>query len=342
MKEVFQSYASGLHSDLSLEALAKKDIIEEILALKKEKNVLILGHNYMNPLIYNLSEADARGDTLALSMYAARTDKPIILFDGVRFMAETAKILNPSKKILIADKEAGCSLAEAITRKDVVALKKEYPGAPVLTYVNSYAEIKAESDYCCTSSNALDMILSIGERRIIFLPDSLMGKNLQDELDRGGHAIDLIYPGKGNTLKEGTCEVHDKFHAADIRKIREQFEIPRGHPRRAVLVHWECLPEVVREADFCGSTSQMSRFIRENKPERVFLATECEMSANLQNEFPQTEFIKMCNVYCQHMARITLEKILDALKTEDPKYEVNVDEELRIQALRPHSENVRN
>lgn len=321
---------------MDIEAEANKDIIERILVLKKQKNVLILGHNYMHPLVYQLSDADARGDSLGLSMYAAKAKNPIILFDGVLFMAETAKILNPSKKVLIADKSAGCSLADPIRAEDVKALKKQYPDVPVVTYVNSYAEVKAESDYCCTSANALKVILSLNKNKVIFLPDSLMGENLQHELNRMGKNIELIYPGKNNKLKRGTCEVHDKFTMEDIRMIREQYNIPKGHPKKAVLVHWECQPDVVKEADFCGSTTQMANYIKEKKPERVFLATECEMAANLSMEFPETEFIRQCNVYCQHMRKITLPKILSALETEDKeKHEVFVDEEIRKKALIP-------
>ncbi|MBI5388918.1 quinolinate synthase NadA [Candidatus Woesearchaeota archaeon] len=321
---------------LQLEAEANKTIIERILLLKEQKDVLILGHNYMHPLIYNLSPPEARGDSLALSKYAAETDKPIILFDGVVFMAETAKILNPTKKVLIASKKAGCSLADPLRGEQVRALKKQFPGLPVVTYINSYADVKAESDICCTSANALKVILSTKAKRVIFLPDSLMGENLQVELKKMGSDVELIYPGKKNKLPAGKCEVHDKFTVDDIRRVREQYDIPKGHPHRAVLVHWECTPEVVQEADFCGSTSQMANYIKEKKPERIFLATECEMAANLQNEFPQTEFIRQCNVYCQHMRQITLKGILSALETEDKElHEVIVPESVRKKALVP-------
>ena len=320
---------------MDIEEEAHKDTINKILTLKKQKNVLILGHNYMHPLVYNLSDPDARGDSLALSMYAAQTDKPIILFDGVRFMAETAKILNPTKKVLIADMRAGCSLADPFKREDVLRLKQQYPGVPVVTYVNSYAEIKAESDYCCTSANAVNVIKHAAKEyntsKVIFFPDSLMGENLQRELPD----LNIIYPGKGNKLPKGTCEVHDKFTVDDIRMIRAQHNIPKGHPKRAILVHWECTPEVVKEADFYGSTSQMAQYIKQHTPEKVFLATECEMAANLSAEFPQTEFIRQCNVYCQHMRKITLKGILSALETEDKKHEVVVDEEIRKKALIP-------
>jgi quinolinate synthase len=331
----FQAYVSALREDLALEARAKQEIIQEILRLKREKDVLILAHNYMSPLVFNLSDREYRGDSLALSMLAAETEKQTILFNGVYFMAETAKILNPKKTVLIADREAGCSLAVAVKSEDVRKLKADNPGAPVVTYINRYADIKAESDICCTSANALDLIRSLEASRVIFLPDSLMGANLQEELDRQEAGIELIYPGRRNDLAPGKCEVHDQILLEDIRRVRVQSDIPKGHPRRAVLVHWECRPEVVAEADFCGSTSEMARYIRERAPERVFLGTECEMAANLENEFPQTEFIRLCNVFCEHMARIQLEKILEALDSEGPEYRVTLDEDLRRKALRP-------
>lgn len=323
-----------------IDVAAHKDKIRRILELRDKKGVLILGHNYMEPLIYHLSPEEARGDSLALSKYAAETDSPIILFDGVRFMAETAKILNPEKKVLIASKLAGCSLADPIRAEQVKTLKSEYPGRPVVTYINSYADVKAESDIICTSANALNVVRYIheqtGSREIIFLPDSLMGKNLQFELDEAGDDIELIYPGYKNSLPEGKCEVHEKFTVDDLRDIREQYDIPKGHPRRAILAHWECPPEVIREADFHGSTSQMSRYIKDNKPERVYLATECEMAANLESEYPDTEFVKACRIFCQHMRQITIDGILSALETEDPeKHEITVEDEIRERALIP-------
>lgn len=331
----FDDYSWGLAADLAIEAQAKRSIVEEILHLKTTKNVLILGHNYMSPLVYNLSDHDCRGDSLALSMKASRTDKPIILFNGVGFMAQTAKILNPDKKVLLADRRSGCSLADGINQGDVVRLKQAFPGAPVVTYINSTAEVKAESDICCTSANAIKVIRSTGAKQVIFVPDSLMGKNLQVEIDRQGLGIDLIYPGKNNNLDAARCEVHEQISAQDIRNIRQSHDIPKGHPRRAVLVHWECRPEVVAEADFCGSTSEMSRYIADRRPERIFMGTECEMTANLRSQFPATEFVRMCNVFCRHMAMIRLEKVVEALRTEGPEFEVTVGEELRLLALRP-------
>ena len=323
-----------------IDVAANEDKIRRILQLKAEKNVLILGHNYMRPMIYSLSDDEAKGDSLALSRHAAKTDCPIILFDGVRFMAETAKIINPEKKVLIASKLAGCSLAEPISAEDVRHLKDCYPGVPVVTYINSYADVKAESDICCTSANAIQVILHItnaaGTDRAIFLPDSLMGENLQRELDEMACGVDLIYPGKKNDLAEGKCEVHEQFTVEQLRTIRSDYDIPKGHLRRAVLAHWECPQEVIEEADFHGSTSQMANYIRDNGPERVYLATECEMAANLESEFPQTEFVRACAVYCSHMRQITIDGILSALETEDPvRHEITLDEDVRVRALKP-------
>ncbi|HLC65320.1 MAG TPA: quinolinate synthase NadA [Candidatus Nanoarchaeia archaeon] len=338
MADLDAIYRGAFEADplLKVDAEANRDIIERILELRERKNVLILGHNYMHPLVYNLSDEKGRGDSLALSKYAATTDKPIILFDGVLFMGETAKILNPGKKVLIADKSAGCSLADPIRKEDVIKLKQQYPGIPVVTYINSYADVKAESDICCTSANAIEVVLSLKSKRVIFLPDSFMGENIQQELKLLGHDIEIIYPGKNNLMRKATCEVHEKFTVEDLRLVRKQHEIPKGHPKRAILAHWECLPEVLREADFYGSTSQMAKYIKERNPEKVFLATECEMAANLANEFPQTEFVRQCNAYCQHMRKITLKGILSALETEDAeKHEIFVDEEIRLKSLRP-------
>ena len=322
--------------DQHLDFLAKRDIIERILQLSQRKDVLILGHNYMEPLVYQLSGKGERGDSLALSQYAARSQKPIILFDGVRFMAETAKILNPMKKVLIADLDAGCSLADPFTSEDVIDYKRRFPGLPVVTYINSYASIKAESDYCCTSANALKVVRHAAKEfnsdAVLFLPDSLMGENLQRELQQDGVQLDLIYPGKYDP-NFGRCEVHEKFTAEHIRDVRRQHRIPRGVGHAAILVHWECLPEVLQEADYYGSTSQMANYIADRPQlKRVYLATECEMAANLSSEFPSIKFVRSCNVFCQHMRKITLEKIWYSLENE--VYEVDVPEPVRIRALK--------
>jgi len=308
--------------------------IEKILKLRDQKNVLILGHNYMKPLIYHLSDKDSRGDSLALSMYAAKSTSPIILFDGVRFMAETAKILNPDKKVLIADLNAGCSLADPFRKQDVLEYKEKFPGAPVVTYINSYAEVKAESDYCCTSANALKVVnhasKDFNSNKVIFLPDSLMGKNLENELGNLESKIELIYPGKYDN-KFGRCEVHEKISAEEIRRIRRQFDLKKGSSDSAVLVHLECPPEVLAEADYYGSTSGMAKYLLEHPNlKKVYLGTECEMTSNLQNEFPQIDFVRACQVFCQHMRKITLDKILFSLENE--VYEINVEENIRRKA----------
>ncbi len=337
--------------DQYLDFRAHEEKIRRILELREQKGVLILGHNYMAPLVYNVSGEGERGDSLQLAQYAAKSDKPIILFDGVRFMAETAKILNPEKKVLIADMAAGCSLADPFRGEEVREYKKKFPGLPVVLYINSYADAKAEADYCCTSSNAVQVVLQaamdFGTSTVIFLPDSLMGKNIEDELQSEAfqktlpRSIDLIYPGKYDN-KHGSCEVHEKISLEMVRNIRKQFGLARhdaydremDKPITAVLVHWECLPEVRQEADFCGSTSQMIKYVKEHPTlKRVYLGTECEMSANLQNEFPQIDFVRTCAIACQHMAKITLDKMLTALETEQP--EVTVPEEIRLRALKP-------
>jgi quinolinate synthase len=322
--------------DQYIEYEANKEKIENILKLKEEKNVLILGHNYMIPLVFQLSLEKERGDSLALSKYAAKADNPIILFNGVLFMAETAKILNPTKKVLIADLKAGCSLADAFKGTDVIEYKKKYPGAPVVTYINSYADVKAESDYCCTSANAPKVVMYAAKEfktdKVIFLPDTFMGKNIQDELDLQGIQIDLIYPGKYDN-GFGRCEVHEQFTLEDILNIRKQFNMPKGGEETAIIAHWECRPEVLQEADYYGSTSQMGKYLFENpKVKRAYLATECEMAANLEAEFPNVDFVKACSVYCPHMRLITLDKVLYSLENE--VYEVNVDEEIRLKSLK--------
>lgn len=337
----FEDYCRSFEGLVAeLDVAANEGTIRRIFALRDEKGVVILGHNYMPPIIYGLSEEWARGDSLLLAQRAAETDSAVILLNGVRFMAETAKILNPGKKVLIASKEAGCSLADPIRAEQVKRIRAEYPGVPVVTYVNSYADVKAESDYCCTSANALNVIRHAqkesGQNTIIFLPDTLMGRNLQIELDQLGAGIDLIYPGKKNSLDEGKCMVHEQFTVADLQNIRKEYGIPKGHPRRAVLAHWECSPEVLQEADFHGSTSQMMRYVREHNLERAYLATECEMAANLQQQLPGVEFVRACLVFCPHMQKITLKSILHALETEDPRlHEVTVDEDTRKRALVP-------
>lgn len=312
----------------------QRELIQEILELQQQKQAILLGHNYMHPLVFHLSDVANRGDSLGLSQQAARCKEPVIVFNGVRFMAETAKILNREKLVLIPDFDAGCSLADNFLGDDVRAYRSRYPGLPVVTYINSYAEVKAESDYCCTSANAVQVIRAaaseFGVNRVIFLPDSLMGMNLQREFEALGEEITLIYPGRDDD-RFTRCEVHEQFTAQQIRAIRIEYEMPRGSDETAVLVHWECSPEVLAEADFYGSTSQMAKFIAQRPHlKRVYLATECEMASNLAAEFPTVHFVRSCAFHCPHMKRITLQKLRDSLLHE--QHAIEVDPEIAARA----------
>ena len=281
-------------------------IIDEINRLKVEKNALILAHNYMTPDIFH-GIADIVGDSLALAREAVNTSADIIVVCGVHFMAETVKILNPTKKVLIADLGAGCSLSEGITAADVLELRRRFPGAPVVTYVNTSAAVKAVTDVCCTSGNALEVVESLDADEIIFIPDQYLGRNIQRQTKKKLH------------LWSGSCMVHEQFTPAGIRELRE------AHPNLTVMAHPECPPEVVDEADYAGSTAQMIQFIQKNHPAKIALITECSMSDNVAVPFPDVQFIRPCNL-CPHMKKITLPKVLDALRAERP--EVFVDEDL--------------
>jgi quinolinate synthase len=281
--------------------------IAAINAVKREKNAVILAHNYMTPEIFHCV-ADFVGDSLQLAREAAKTDAKIIVQAGVHFMAETAKILSPNKTVLIPDMQAGCSLASSITGADVRLLREMYPGLPVITYVNTSAEVKAESDICCTSANAVDVVESIAAERgvdtVIMIPDEFLAQNVAKQT-----------PIKIITWK-GHCEVHERFTADDIRSYRE------ANPGVVVLAHPECPPEVIAEADFTGSTSGMISYVGTKRPKRVVLVTECSMSDNVAVEYPDVEFVRPCNL-CPHMKRITLAKILHSLETMTT--EVTVD-----------------
>jgi quinolinate synthase len=281
--------------------------ISAINRLKREKHAVVLAHNYMTPEIYHCV-ADFTGDSLQLAREAARTDARIIVQAGVRFMAETAKVLSPQKTVLIPDERAGCSLASSITAQDVRSLKRANPGLPVVSYVNTSAEVKAESDICCTSSNAVDVVQAIAAERgvtsVIMIPDEYLAKNVAAQT-----SVKIV------TWK-GHCEVHERFSASDIRGLRA------GNPGIVVLAHPECPPEVISEADFAGSTAAMSSYVLSHRPSRVALITECSMSDNVAVEAPTVEFIRPCNL-CPHMKRITLHAILRALETET--IEVTVD-----------------
>ena len=271
-------------------------LIEKINKLKKEKDAVILAHNYQTPEIYH-GVADISADSLALALEAAKTESKTIVLCGVHFMAETAKLMNPSKKVLIPDMQAGCSLAESITGEDVRMLKEKYPGIPVVSYVNTSAEVKAESDICCTSANAVKVVESLGVDRVIFLPDHYLASYVQ----------------KNTKVKiiswQGTCMVHEKFTSKEIDDIR------RDNPGIKIIAHPECPPDVISASDFAGSTSGMVKYVKENQPRKVLLVTECTMSDNVQVDNPNVKFIKPCNL-CPHMNKITLNKIYDCLKNE--------------------------
>jgi len=288
--------------------------VSAINALKKQKNAVILGHNYMTPEIFH-GVADFVGDSLQLAQEAARTDARVIVQAGVHFMAETSKILSPDKTVLIPDTRAGCSLAASITGADVRLLKQKYPRLPVVTYVNTSAEVKAESDVCCTSSNAVAVVEDIardwGVDTVVMIPDEYLARNVAKQTP-----VKII-------AWKGRCEVHERFSAADIRAYRD------GNPGVVVLAHPECPPEVVAEADFAGSTSAMIGYVGRHHPARVVLVTECSMSDNVAVEFPDVEFVRPCNL-CPHMKRITLPNILHALETMT--FEVKVDAEIAARA----------
>ena len=273
--------------------------VAAINALKRERQAVILAHNYMTPEIFHCV-ADFVGDSLQLAREAAKTDAKVIVQAGVHFMAETAKILSPQKTVLIPDTAAGCSLAASISGADVRLLRESYPGLPIITYVNTSAEVKAESDICCTSSNAVDVVESIaaqwGVDTVIMIPDEFLAQNVARQT-----SVKIV------TWK-GHCEVHERFSVKDIRSLRA------AHPGVVVLAHPECPPEVVAEADFAGSTSGMISYVGQKRPKRVVLVTECSMSNNVAVEYPEISFVRPCNL-CPHMKRITLPKILNALQT---------------------------
>ena len=271
-------------------------LIHKINQLKKEKNAVVLAHNYQTPEIFH-AVADIAADSLALAVEAEKTNADIIILCGVHFMAETAKLMNPNKKVLLPDMEAGCSLASSITAKDVRMLKEKYPGVPVVTYVNTSAEVKAESDICCTSANAVRVVESLGKDKVIFLPDQYMAKYVQSKTK-----VQII-------SWVGACIVHEKFSAQEIEDIKKQ------NPGIIVLTHPECPPEVIAASDFTGSTTGMSNYVKKNQPKKVMLVTECSMSDNVQVDNPNVQFIKPCNL-CPHMKTITLPKVLDCLEKE--------------------------
>jgi quinolinate synthase len=286
--------------------------IEAIHRLKRERDAVILAHNYMTPEIYHCV-SDIVGDSLALAREAARIDAKVIVLAGVHFMAETAKLMNPSKTVLIPDEMAGCSLAASITAEDVRGLRAKYPGVPIVAYVNTSAAVKAEVDICCTSANAKKIVESLGVPRVIMLPDRFLAANVAKQT-----SVEII-------AWEGACEVHERFTGADVRGLRE------SHPDATIIAHPECPPEVVAESDYTGSTTQMSDYIGASGATKVVLLTECSMSDNVAGDHPNVEFVRPCNL-CPHMKRITLPGIRRAL--EEMRTEVTIPAELAERARR--------
>jgi quinolinate synthase len=293
-----------------VEIAALAPLIEEIDELKQRRNAVVLAHNYMTPDIYH-GVADLKGDSLALARMAARTDADVIVMAGVHFMAETAKIINEAKTVLIPDMGAGCSLAESITGADIRLLRERYPGVPVVTYVDTSAEVKAEYDICCTSGNAVQVVESLGVDRVIFLPDQYLGRWVATQTD-----VKII-------LWEGSCIVHERFTGDELRAYRASY------PGIQIIAHPDCPPDVLEEADFVGSTAGMIDWVKRERPERVVMVTECSMSDNVAAEVPETDFVRPCNL-CPYMKKITLAGIRDSLR--DMKEEVLVDPTIAARA----------
>lgn len=330
MYRAMQAKLSNVVPDFELKL--KSEIAAEINRLKAEKNAVILGHNYMEPTLFN-SVPDFVGDSLELARRAAQTDKDIIVFCGVRFMAETAKILNPTKTVLLPARKAGCSLAASITAQDVRDLKTRFPGVPVVTYVNTYADVKAESDICCTSGNAVAVVDSLHTDTVIFLPDEYLARNVARETGK-----EIIFPTtdpRKTTDSElnlqmigwlGRCEVHDKFTVEDIANVRKQF------PDVTILAHPECSPEVVAASDFSGSTGAMIRFVENSSAPHYLLLTECAMGDNIAAANPDKDMLRLCSVRCPHMNEITLEDTLEALQKN--QYVIELPQDILERAAR--------
>lgn len=326
----------GKHAP-DFELKIKADLIDEIEELKRERNAVVLGHNYMEEVLFD-TIPDFKGDSLELSRKAAQTDKDVIVFCGVKFMAETAKILNPTKKVLIPSQRAGCSLAASITAADVVSLRKKFPGIPVITYVNTYADVKAESDVCCTSGNASKVVewaaKEFGTDKVIFLPDEYLAGNVANETGRH-----IIFPTKKLTNPqpgldyqmigwEGRCEVHEKFSVDDIKRVRAQYA--KEGQKVLVFAHPECSPEVIAASDFSASTSVMIAEVAKHPGEPVLLLTECSMGDNIIAANPKANILRMCSIRCPHMATISLEQTRDALKYL--QYQIEIPEDIRQRA----------
>ena len=307
----------------------KAELADQILQLKRERNAVILAHNYMEPALY-YSVSDFTGDSLELSRKAAETEADVIVFCGVKFMAETAKILSPDKTVLLPAEKAGCSLAASITAEDVRNLKQQFPGVPVVTYVNCYADVKAETDVCCTSSNAAMVVNSLDSDRVIFLPDEYLARNVAAETGKK-----IIFPTRTPHANfdeldyqlvgwHGRCEVHERFTVADVENARRQF------PDVIVLAHPECSPEVVAAADFSGSTTGMVRYVQNHPASRYLLLTECSMGDNVAAENPTKEMVRICSIRCPHMNLITMEDTLASLQYL--RYRIELPDDIRRRA----------
>ena len=309
-RETAHLYTRMKHVMPAIEWPVHAPYVKAINDLKKERNAVILAHNYQMPEIF-YGVADVVGDSLQLAIEAAKADAEIIVQCGVHFMAETSKILNPDRMVLIPDSRAGCSLAESITGEDVRLLRQRYPGVPIVTYVNTSAEVKAESDITCTSSNAKQVVESFGADTVLMIPDEYLAQNVAAQTN-----VKII------TWK-GHCEVHERFSAAELIAFKE------AHPGAEIIAHPECPPEVIAIADFTGSTSGILRHVRDTKPKKAFLVTECSMASNVKAELPEIDFVGPCNL-CPHMQRITLPKILNSLLNLEE--EVMVDPEIGVRA----------
>jgi quinolinate synthase len=277
--------------------------VDAINVLKKTRNAVILAHNYQTPEIFHCV-ADITGDSLALARKAVETDADVIVVAGVHFMAETAKLLNPDKIVLIPDERAGCSLADSITAADIRARREKHRGAPVVTYVNTSAEVKAESDICCTSGNAVEVVESLGVDEVIFLPDEYLANYVAQQTD-----VRII-------SWKGHCEVHERFTGQQLQQYRKDYG------ELTIIAHPECPPDVLDASDFVGSTAQMQAYVQQHRPRRVLMVTECSMSDNVAAEMNDVEFIRPCNL-CPHMKRITLENIYDSLRSLEPRVEID-------------------
>lgn len=312
------------------ELILKAEMAMKINKIKQQRNAVILGHNYMEPALFH-TVPDFTGDSLGLSRNAAETDKDVIVFCGVEFMAETAKILSPEKTVLVPSNNAGCSLASSITAEDVRKLKAQFPGVPVVTYINTYADVKAETDICCTSGNAKEVVESLNSDAVIFLPDEYLAGNVAKET--GKH---IIFPSRNKVNNNdldvqmigwhGKCEVHDQFTVEDIENVRA------SHPDVFVLAHPECKPEVVDASDFSGSTTEIIKYITSNNLQKYLLLTECAMGDNIQAETPNREMLRLCAVRCPYMNQIQMKDTYDALKFN--QYEITIPEDIRLRAYK--------